>query len=81
MGLAPVCLHSTQSVFKSQHSQQLPTFSFGSASLQGCTINVYQAPYQLSHSEAQDIFEGVVNMHDIVLSVNSHFTHVYCLEC
>ena len=50
--------HSTKSIYMSQHSQQQPSFSFASASFQGCTINVYQAPFQLSDSEAQDLSEG-----------------------
>ena len=36
----------------------VPNFSFGSATLQGCTINVYQAPRQLSQSEVKEFFEG-----------------------
>ena len=56
---APISVNNTKSVYQCQQNQQLvPTFSFGSASLHGCTINVYQASgYQLSQSEVQDLFE------------------------
>ena len=50
----PISWHNTQAVYR---SQQIPSFSFGSASLQGCTINIYQSP-QLSSSETKDLFEG-----------------------
>ena len=41
--------------------QPQPSCSFGSASLQGCTINIFQAPqntFQVSQAEAKELFEG-----------------------
>lgn len=40
-------MHTSQAFIR-QDSQMVPNFSFGSATLQGRTINVYQAPVQLS---------------------------------
>ena len=54
----PISVNNTQSVYQCQQNQQLvPSFSFGSASLHECTINQAYG-YQLSQSEAQDLFEG-----------------------
>ena len=50
-------MHTSQSIIR-HDSQMVPNFSFGSATLQGCTINVYQAPVQLSQSEVKDLFEA-----------------------
>ena len=50
-------MHTSQAFIR-HDSQRVPNFSFGSATLQGCTINVYQAPMQLSQSEVKELFEG-----------------------
>ena len=50
-------MHTSQAFIR-QDFQMVPKFSFGSATLQGCTVNVYQAPVQLSQSEVKDLFEG-----------------------
>ena len=54
---ATAAMHTSQAFIR-HDSQMVPNFSFGFATLQGCTINVYQAPVQLSQSEAKDLFEG-----------------------